>query len=378
MCLAPRPTLLSLCLVAQTQQLLCLSPNVWRRAALLDELGRHCYSNNQDCAVQNNDDNAVPMFHASLCRSFVLTAGAALVALFVLHALIVVLSQRRMPAESFSAQLPFWLADTIGTALLLVATTAGCYWLAGRARRWKQEQAHGEHLAQMGLLTGGLIHEIRNTLNAMHCQIALLRKYLPSEAGPASQQIVPIERAICDLEELVAEFLAFARPVKDQLEEVNLAALIGELLDFIALDLEQGRVSTVTDVAPNLPPIYVDTGKLKRAFLNLFINARQAMSEGGILTVRARPSRRGEITIEVSDTGHGIPEAERPRIFQTFFSTKPDGTGLGLAIVKRTVEDLGGQISFDSEVGRGTTFRISLPTAERRRAILERKAKRIM
>ncbi len=316
------------------------------------------------------------MSHGSLRRSFVLTAGAALAALFILRALVTFLLQRHMPEGSFSASLPLWLLDTIGTALLLVATTAGCYWLTSRARRRQQEQAHGENLAQMGLLAGGLAHEIRNTLNAMHSQIALLRKYLPPEASPACQRIIPIERAVLDLEELVSEFLAFARPIKDKLEEVDLAALIGGLLDFIALDLEQGCVTAVTELAPNLPPIYVDAGKFKRALLNLFINARQAMPEGGILTVRARPSGRGKITIEVSDTGCGISEEERPRIFQTFFSTKPDSTGLGLAVVKRTVEDLGGRITFDSEVGRGTTFRISLPTAQRRRGILEQKAAR--
>jgi signal transduction histidine kinase len=109
--------------------------------------------------------------------------------------------------------------------------------------------------------------------------------------------------------------------------------------------------------------------------LNLIINARQAMPEGGTLTVRARPSERGEVLLEVSDTGCGIPEEDRPRIFQTFFSTKPEGTGLGLAIVKRTIEDLGGRITFDSQVGRGTTFRIYLPPAQRRRVLLERQAR---
>jgi len=270
--------------------------------------------------------------------------------------------------------LAWWTADTILTVVLLGGTVALCGWLAVRVRCQDQEQARLEKRAEIGLLAGGLAHEIRNTLNAMHTQIALLRKQLSPQTGSASQWMGQLERAVAELEEFVTEFLAFARPARDQLEEVDLAALIGSLLDFMALDLEQGKVTVVTEFDTDLPAVYVDAGKLKRALLNLFINARQAMPEGGTLTVRARKGETGEVVVEVQDTGCGIPEEDRPRIFQTFFSTKPEGTGLGLAVVKRTVEDFGGRVAFTSEVGRGTTFRISLPTAQRRRVMLAGRA----
>ncbi len=314
------------------------------------------------------------MSYDSRRRFWILIAGTVLAAL-LLRLASIVLAWRQMAEEAFAVQLPLWLMDTIGTVVLLLAAAASCVWFTTRAHRQEQERAHGEHLAQIGLLAGGLAHEIRNTLNAMYSQIALLRKHLSSVDGPVCHRIDQIERAVIDLEELVGTFLAFARPAKDQLEEVNLTELLAELLSFLALDLEQGRVQLRTEMAANLPPLYADAGKLKRALLNLIINARQAMPEGGTLTVRAWLGERGELLLEISDTGCGIPEEDQPRIFQTFFSTKPEGTGLGLAIVKRTIDDLGGRITFDSQVGRGTTFHISLPPAQLRRALLKRQAR---
>lgn len=312
------------------------------------------------------------MFRALLWPPPALLAGTALAALLILRITVAACVYNQAPADARAALLVPWVLDTALTAVLLIATAAGCCWLMSRTRRREREQARVEHLAEVGLLAGGLAHEIRNTLNAMCSQIALLRKQLSPEMGSAWQRTGQLECAVVEMEELVSEFLAFARPAKDDLEEVDLVKLIGGLLDFVALDLEQGQVTAVTELAPNLPPVYADAGKLKRALLNLLINARQAMPGGGTLTVRAGLGVPGRVLIEVSDTGCGIPKEDRPRIFQTFFSTKPDGTGLGLAVVKRTVDDLGGRVTFHSEVGRGTTFRISLPTAERRRVTLER------
>jgi signal transduction histidine kinase len=314
------------------------------------------------------------MSRALRWRPLALPAGAALAAFLTLRFSVAAWVWNRAPADTRAGLWVPWVLDTALTALLLIVTVAGCCWLTSRVRRREREQTRGEHLAEVGLLAGGLAHEIRNTLNAMHSQIALLRKQLPPQAGPACERTAQLERAVVELEQLVSDFLAFARPAKDQPQDVNLAGLITELLDFVALDLEQGRVTAMTELAPDLPAVYMDPGKLKRALLNLLINARQAMPDGGTLTVRAWPEEPGQVLIEVRDTGCGIPEEDRPRIFQTFFSTKPDGTGLGLAVVKRTVEDFGGRVTFHSEVGRGTAFRISLPTAERRRVSPGRQA----
>ncbi|MHB1423653.1 MAG: two-component system sensor histidine kinase NtrB [Gemmataceae bacterium] len=305
-----------------------------------------------------------------LGRLLALLAGTALIGLLAVRISIAAWTSPLESAGTDSKLSPVWKLETALAAGLLLLTVAACGWIAARARHRDREQARAECRTEIGLLAGGLAHEIRNTLNAMHSQIALLRKHLPADAEPACQRTSLIERAVEELEELVSEFLMFARPTKDELEDVNLPDLIRGVLDFVALDLEQARVTVRTEVDAALPPVYADAAKLRRALLNLVINARQAMPERGTLTVRAWPRERGEILLEVSDTGCGIPPEDRANIFRSFFSTRPGGTGLGLAIVQRTIEDCGGHITFDSEVGRGTTFRIGLLTAERQRLTL--------
>ena len=120
------------------------------------------------------------------------------------------------------------------------------------------------------------------------------------------------------------------------------------------------------DVAENLPEFESDRGKLQQIFLNLVNNAFQAMSDGGILTITARPSENGDLTFTVADNGCGIPEADRKRIFEPFFSTKKKrgGTGLGLSITYGLVQELGGRISVSSEIGKGTEFTITLPAGQ--------------
>lgn len=311
----------------------------------------------------------------SFRRPLTLVAGAALAVLVILRSGVLVWMVWNPSADHFQSSLTFWTADTILTASIIVAAIAACGCLVRRVCQRDQERTRVEHLAEVGFLASGLAHEIRNSLNAMHSQLALLRKNLPvelaGEDSPALRRAKQIERALADLEELVVDFLAFARPAQDRLEDVNLAKLVGDVLEFAAMDLEQGRVKVAAQLDASVPSVFADAGKLKRALLNLVINARQAMPDGGTLTVRLFADDRDQIVIEVSDTGCGIPDEDTPRIFQSFFSTKSEGTGLGLAIVRRTIEDCGGRIEFASHVGKGTTFRIHLPITGPRRIVRE-------
>jgi signal transduction histidine kinase len=126
-------------------------------------------------------------------------------------------------------------------------------------------------------------------------------------------------------------------------------------------------------VDPKVSPVSADRAKLKRAILNLLVNARQAMPGSGTVTVRV-VGEGDSVVIEISDTGCGIREEDQPRLFESFFSTKSEGVGLGLAIVKRTIEDLSGFVDFESSLERGTTFRIVLPSAARSRRVFETEA----
>ena len=227
------------------------------------------------------------------------------------------------------------------------------------------------------LMANGLAHKIRNWLNAMRAHLALLQKF----SAPVTESRIPhhlnrLEDAVCGVEELLNEYLAVASPEPNDWQEVDLSAVVDEVVRFAGLDLEQAGVSLRREFAADLPSVLVDPGKLKRALLNLIVNGRQAIQESGELTVRASLKARGWIVVEVTDNGCGIPEEERSRIFEPFFSTKPDGLGLGLLVVQRIIADLRGRLDFDSEAGRGSTFRMTLPTARRLRGTLERERHR--
>jgi len=274
------------------------------------------------------------------------------------------------PGERLQLFRYLWI-ETIADITIWLAAAGAIAWFARRAAEVESDRRRLEHLAHVAMLAGGLAHEVRNHLNALGAYISLLRKAAPSADGELVQGIEKLEHVSTGLDELLTDFLTFARPVKDQLEQVDLAKLAREVIDFLAVDLEQSHVEARVEVAPNVPPVVGDRGKLRRVILNLLVNARQAMPQGGMAIVRLRPCG-GQVQLEVEDTGCGIPPEEQPRIFEAFFSTKDDGTGLGLAVAKRTIEDLGGQIGFESRPGCGTTFHIALPTAAEHEATMRR------
>lgn len=237
-----------------------------------------------------------------------------------------------------------------------------------RARRVQQEESRR--------LALGLTHKVRNALNAMRTYIALLQRQAAGGEGGAGDRLNKLEEAVGQLELIIGEFQSLASPQEGAEAELSLESVVREVAEFLALDLAQGRIVVEEEFRSRLPLVLANRDRLKRVVLDLINNARQAMAEGGVLTLRLEAPRRGQVLLEVADTGCGIAEECRARVFEPFYSTKPGGLGLGLAAAKRTAEDLGGRISFDSQPGQGTTFRLLLPSAQRRRATLERKALR--
>lgn len=254
-------------------------------------------------------------------------------------------------------------------AVAIALGAAAAWRILGRGREEERKRARRDHLAEVGTLASGLAHEMRNYLNAVRTHVALLHKAAQADGGgcgTCQRRIQRLEATTRGLEELLNDFLTFARPLDDHLEEIGPGELVGEVVDFVRLDMEQAGVDLRLDIDGHVPPVCADRAKLKRAILNLLVNARQAMPDGGTVAVRVG-AEAGSAVIEIADTGCGIAEEDRPRLFESFFSTKSDGAGLGLAIVKRTIEDLSGSVGFESVVGRGTTFRIVLPSSERSR-----------
>jgi signal transduction histidine kinase len=216
-----------------------------------------------------------------------------------------------------------------------------------------------ERLAALGRVTAGVAHEVKNPLNSMRLWLENLKGHMPP--GEEPQQAVRVLDAEIDrLDTVVKRFLDFTRPVEMNLVETSLAELIQEVLDTARPEIERGLVCIETRLAPSVPSVWVDRQLLHQALLNLILNAIEAMPGGGTLAIDLE--RHGDAAeIRIRDSGKGIAPEHRARIFQLFFTTRPGGSGIGLASAFRTVQMHDGSIDYESEPGRGTTFRIELP-----------------
>ena len=219
-----------------------------------------------------------------------------------------------------------------------------------------------ERLAALGRVTAGVAHEVKNPLNSMRLWLENLKESLPADQEIPQQAVRVLDSEIDRLDRVVKRFLDFTRPVELHLEDTHLAELLAEVVAVARPQIERGKVQAETLLPDNVPAVRVDRQLVKQAILNLVLNAMDAMPNGGRLTVALR--RRGEMAeVTVADTGCGIAPEHRARIFQLFFTTRPGGSGIGLASAFRIVQLHNGSIDFESEVGRGTTFRIELPLA---------------
>jgi len=218
-----------------------------------------------------------------------------------------------------------------------------------------------ERLAALGRVTAGVAHEVKNPLNSMRLWLENLKEILPASEELPRQAVAVLDSEIDRLDSVVKRFLDFMRAPEMRFEETQLEELLREAAEVAQPQMVRAGVQLETNYA-DLPPLHVDRALIKQALMNLVFNAIQAMPEGGRLTLRL--DRQGDrAVIRVADTGQGIAPEHRARIFQLFFTTRPGGNGIGLASAYRAVQLHDGEIDFESEVGRGTTFRIDLPLA---------------
>jgi signal transduction histidine kinase/HAMP domain-containing protein len=218
-----------------------------------------------------------------------------------------------------------------------------------------------ERLAALGRVTAGVAHEVKNPLNSMRLWLEVLKGNMPVE--PEAQQAVKmLDSEIDRLDRAVKTFLTFTKPLEFKLEETDLRLLLDEVLDAARPAITQAGVELRVDLPSEFPPTLVDSQLMHQAVLNLLLNACEFTSPGGRITLSLRRSGDSAI-IAVADSGKGIPAEDQKKIFQLFFTTRPGGTGIGLANTFRFVQLHNGRIEFDSEVGRGTTFRVELPLA---------------
>ena len=218
-----------------------------------------------------------------------------------------------------------------------------------------------ERLAALGRVTAGVAHEVKNPLNSMRLWLEVLKGNMPVE--PEAQQAVKmLDSEIDRLDRAVKTFLNFTKPLEFKLEETDLRLLLDDVLDAARPAITQAGVELRVDLPSAFPPTRVDSQLMHQAVLNLLLNACEFTGPGGRITLSLRRSGDSAI-IAVADSGKGIPAEDQKKIFQLFFTTRPGGTGIGLANTFRFVQLHNGRIEFDSEVGRGTTFRVELPLA---------------
>jgi signal transduction histidine kinase len=221
---------------------------------------------------------------------------------------------------------------------------------------------YSRKLSALGRLTAGIAHEIKNPLNATMIHLELLRMQV-ADQPEALQSVVVIADQVRRLDEVVQGFMKFTRPEDLTLQPVDLASVFERLRP--VLDAEAGKlgVDLRIEVPADLPPVDGDPNLLDQAFLNLALNAYQAMPNGGRLRIGAQRAPKRMVAVEVEDTGSGIVPEHLSRIFDLYFTTKPQGSGIGLSVVFRTVQLHDGDIEVQSTPGRGTTFRVLLRQA---------------
>lgn len=221
-------------------------------------------------------------------------------------------------------------------------------------------------LATMGELAASVAHELNNPLATLALHAESLLDRLTGD-DPKRRAVLVIEQEIERMANLVANLLLFSRRSHQQASTVDLAEEISNSLEFVHYHLRSHQISVVTEFADGLPNVHADRQQLRQLFLNILTNSSDAMPDGGTLTLRASQRTRDDgvpvIQIEFSDTGIGINPADQQKLWEPFFTTKPEGkgTGLGLPICRRIVEEYRGTIDIESERGKGTTVRIILP-----------------
>ncbi len=248
----------------------------------------------------------------------------------------------------------------------------------------KQSQENlvsSEKLASLGTMAAGMAHEIKNPLVSLRTFTQLLpQRFEDEEFRKKFSTVVPQE--IDKINKIAENLLRFGRPHKPELTQVNVNELLEEILSLFDNETRKSNIRVTTKLA-ELPKVTADAGQLSQAFVNVILNAIQAMSNGGELTVKTdvgeviklgRSGSEGEeeevkpvpvVFVEISDTGIGIPDENLKKIFDPFFTTKEvGGTGMGLPITLRIIEDHHGSIRVKTQIGKGTTFLITLPQAQ--------------
>jgi signal transduction histidine kinase len=236
--------------------------------------------------------------------------------------------------------------------------------LEERVAQKTKELLRADRLATLGGIAAGFAHELGNSLNVIRGYTAVVLRELPKDHANRPD-LEAVKRETVRAASLMERFLVFARSRDTHTDVQPLEPVLREAVEVAGPAAAQARVTTRVEVAPGVPDVNVDPELLRQAFLNLCVNAVQAMGAqgGGELVARLRPDEGGGVVAEVQDSGPGIPPEHVTHVFEPFYTTKATGTGLGLAIVRQAAETHGGTVEVESAPGQGALFRLRLPGA---------------
>jgi signal transduction histidine kinase len=236
--------------------------------------------------------------------------------------------------------------------------------IARRLRESQEQLVHAEKLASLGQLSASIAHEINNPLAGVLTYTKLLSKKISADTldkAAALDYLAKMESEVSRCSRIIRNLLDFSRQTEPKLRPVDVNQVIEQVLAMVGHQAQLQKVEVVRELSPSLPTVMADSDKLQQVFTNLTLNAIQAMSAGGKLTLRTSVVD-GQIRIDVQDTGCGISKENLSKLFTPFFTTKEKGSGvgLGLAVVRGIIEQHKGEIKVQSEVGKGTTFSVYL------------------
>ncbi|MCL6477708.1 MAG: two-component sensor histidine kinase [Peptococcaceae bacterium] len=318
-------------------------------------------------AVAWADERLHPIFAQS--RSFRMVSRyiillvifiGAIGALLVIHNLTSSVSSIKKGLKEMERDLTKLLPDLPGEAGQMAQAINKMAISLAEKERLELEMQRAEKLASLGRLVTGVAHELRNPIGVVKAAVQVMENEYSSNVPGIEDFIKVIKEQVDRQNRVIQELLDFGRPSKQMTQPVDINSLLEKVLTFTSPMLRQNNIYLDVNYDPGLPRITVDTSRIKQVFVNMILNAVQAMPDGGKLIINTC-LQDGFICTEFIDTGKGIEPDELSRIFDPFYTTKESGTGLGLSISHQIVKSHNGAIHVTSTPGEGTVFRVELP-----------------
>jgi len=261
---------------------------------------------------------------------------------------------------------PATAAEEVGHVMILRDIT--------ESRRTAQQTIESERLNALRLLAAGVAHEIGNPLNSLHIHLQLMersvQKLHDDEKTELEQSIGVARSEVNRLDSIVTQFLKAIRPSRPQLRPENVNTIVEEAVRFFAPELQDRGIIVEQELRSDLPLLQLDRDQMKQAFYNVIKNSVEAMHRHGTLRIRTDLADT-HVIVRFDDSGGGMSAENLSRVFEPYFTTKPSGSGLGLLIVRRIVREHGGELSIESNQGKGLTLTIRLPFIDKRIRMLE-------